>query len=180
MNRTNLIEDLTLMPLPPWWQSPWLLLGLVVVAGVAVLVGRWLWRRWVNQHPAVIAAAPQPDLTPEFLERLAALRARRGELSAYELAIECSDLLREFVEWRFRMSIRFQTTREFLEAAARDALLGAEHRDWLGAYLKFCDLVKFAQQGATEAEQTNLLDAAERFIRQGSPWSSVATAPNSR
>src|SRR5262245_42731677 len=128
MNRTNLIEDFTLLPLPAWWQSPWAIITLVAAAITAGFLGRWLWLRWSVHQAAVPVATPEPDRTAEFLKRLAELRARRGDLSAYELAIECSNLLREFVEWRFRLAIRFQTTREFLEAAARNASLNAGHR----------------------------------------------------
>ncbi len=178
MNQTNLIEDFTLLPLPAWWESPWVLAGLFLAALILMIVGYGWWRWWAARTPARSSAPPEPDRTPEFLARLAALRARRGQLSAYDLAIECSDLLREYVEWRFRLAIRFQTTREFLEAAARDAALVPEKRDWLGKYLKFCDLVKFARQGATDDEQTGLLDAAEAFLRPGSTASSMAPSPN--
>lgn len=169
MNRTNLIEDFTLMPLPAWWESPWVWLGAVLVLAVFAWLGSWWWRRWAGRVAPVRVQPPEPDRTPDFLARLAQLRARQGQLSAYDLAIECSDLLREYVEWRFRMAIRFQTTREFLEAAACNTDMASTQRDWLGRYLRFCDLVKFARQGATSAEQTNLLDSAETFLRGGAP-----------
>ena len=167
MIRTNLLEDFTLVPLPPWWQSPWAIAGLVLlVAVLGVLV--WGLRRWLGSRPpAAPAAIPVPDRTPEFLARLAALRGQRERLAAHDFAIGCSDVLREFVEWRFRLAIRFQTTREFLEAAARDAVLDTPQRESLGTYLRFCDLVKFARQGATLEEEARLIDAAETFVRQG-------------
>lgn len=167
MNRTNLIEDFTLLPLPAWWESPWVWLGAVLGLALFAWLGSWWWRRWAVRLKPVSVLPPEPDRTPDFLARLAQLRARQGQLSAYDLAIECSDLLREYVEWRFRLAIRFQTTREFLEAAARDTAMATTQRDWLGRYLRFCDLVKFARQGATPAEQSNLLDSAETFLRGG-------------
>lgn len=178
MNQTNLIEDFTLLPLPEWWESPWVLAALVLGGLVLGVVGYRWWRWWTARQPVRISAAPEPDRTPEFLARLAALRARRGQLSAYDLAIACSDLLREYVEWRFRLAIRFQTTREFLEAAVRNAALVPEQREGLGQYLRFCDLVKFARQGATEGELSELLDAAETFLRPGSTASSMAPSAN--
>ena len=167
MIRTNLLEDFTLVPLPPWWQSPWAVAGLVLlVVLIGVLV--WVLQRWLGSRPPPAPAAiPVPDRTPEFLARLAALRGQRERLGAHDFAIECSDVLREFVEWRFRLAIRFQTTREFLEAAARDAVLRGPQRESLGNYLRFCDLVKFARQGATLEEEARLIDAAETFVRQG-------------
>ncbi len=168
MIRTNLIDDLTLMPLPAWWQSPWAITGFVLAA---VLLG-WLVTRLVRRTgrgaPAGPPPVPVPDLTPQFLQRLAELRARRTQLSAYDLAIACSDILREFLEWRLTLGVTAQTTREFLEAAADRSDLQGPARDGLGRYLSFCDLVKFARHGASESEQANFLDAAEQFVRQSS------------
>jgi len=178
MIRTNLIEDFTLLPLPAWWESPWVLAGFLLLALVLALLGGWWWLRWSARPLVELAAMPEPDRTPDFLARLAALRSRKDQLSAHDLAIECSDLLREFVEWRFRLAIRFQTTREFLEAAVRDTALTPTQRDWLGKYLRFCDLVKFARQGATDTEQNRLLDAAEAFLQPGHSGSAVAPVTN--
>lgn len=165
MKQNQLIEDLQLIPLPPWWQSPWALFAFALVLIILVVLGLWTWRLWASRRLPKLQSVPQPDRTPDFLARLTLLRSRKAELDAYSLAIQCSDLLREFVEWRFRMAIRFQTTREFLETAVHDTSLVPEQRDQLGHYLRFCDLVKFAQQGATGAERDHLLDTAEAFLR---------------
>ena len=164
--RTNLIDDLTLVPLPPWWQSPWALVGFLLAAIALGWLVLLVARRVGARRPSGLPPVPTPDLTPEFLHRLAELRSRRQQLSAYDLAIACSDILREFLEWRLSLGVTAQTTREFLEAAAAKAELNAAARESLGRYLAFCDLVKFARHGATEPEQANFLDAAEQFVKQ--------------
>jgi hypothetical protein len=157
--RTNLIEDLTLIPLPAWWQSPWAMGGFVLLA-VALAGLIWGLRRWLTSRPVPEAARPpEPDRTPEFLARLESLKGRRDVLSPHDFALECSDVLREFLE--------FQTTREFLEAASNSAALEASQRDALGEYLRFCDLVKFARQGATPDEESRLVETAATFVRKG-------------
>lgn len=167
MIRTNLIEDLTLIPLPAWWQSPWAIGGFVLLA-VALAGLVWGLRRWLASRPVPEAVRPpEPDRTPEFLARLESLKGRRDVLSPHDFALECSDVLREFVEWRHRLAIRFQTTREFLEAASNSAALEASQRDALGEYLRFCDLVKFARQGATPDEESRLVETAATFVRKG-------------
>lgn len=167
MNQTNLIEDLTLVPLPSWWQSPGVLLALaagLVATGIVV----WAVLRARARRPAGTAPpAPEPDRTPEFLERLESLRARRATLSAHDFGLEGSDILREYIEWRHRLAIRFQTTREFLESAAHHASLSPVQREGLGDFLRTCDLVKFARQGATPEEEMRLVDVATSFVRQG-------------
>jgi len=68
--RTNIIEDLTLVPLPPWWQSPRAVAGFVLLGAVLVLFG-WLVRRWLaTRPPAAQPPSPIPDRTPEFLAGL--------------------------------------------------------------------------------------------------------------
>jgi hypothetical protein len=175
MNRKDLIDDLSLVPLPPWWQSPGGIAAIVLaLAALAFLV--WLLRRRLRREVVVLDTPPmQPDLHPEFLRRLAELRARRAQLSAYDLALGSSDILRDYLEWRFQLAIRFQTTREFLDSSRQNTALAETQRAALGAFLGFCDLVKFARRGADPAEQDHLLDTAEAFIRQGAtPKGAVA------
>ncbi|MCW5559222.1 MAG: hypothetical protein KIT22_15505 [Verrucomicrobiae bacterium] len=167
MNRTNLIEDLTLVPLPPWWQSPGTLLALAAGLAVLAAIGWAVWRARRLRPTPPPPLAPEPDRAPEFLQRLEALRARRDTLSAHDFGLECSDILREYLEWRHRLAVRFQTTREFLESAARGADLTQGQREGLREFLGFCDLVKFARQGATPEEKLRLADAAVAFVRQG-------------
>ncbi len=172
MNRTNVIEDLNLLPLPPWWLNPWVIV--LTVLGVAALIalGVWLARRQRPPAPAA-AAVPIPPVPPdEFLRRLAELRGRLPRVSAYQLAIEVSEILRAYLEARYRFRILYQTSREFLGEVAGRPELESEQRLALSGFLTLCDDLKFGQAPASEAEQTGLLDTAERVIRQ-----TAGTAP---
>jgi hypothetical protein len=167
MNRTNVIEDLTLLPLPPWWLNPWVLsVAFLLLAGL-VAAGVWLARRWQARTPV---AAPRPAGPPphlEFLRLLAELRARRPGLAAYPLAIAVSEILRGYLQARYQLPSLFLTTREFLASAIQRPELDPAARTGLEEFLGQCDLVKFARGEATEAELDALLDTAERFIRAG-------------
>lgn len=163
MNDDLIIEDYRLLP-PPWWTTApvlWIAAGLAA-ALAAFLIWRRLGRRALP--PAMGAAAPR-DWETQYLERLAELRQRASRLNAYELAIACSDLLRGYLECAHGLAIRYQTTPEFLVAAAASPRLEGERRSWLGRYLGFCDLVKFARHGADAPERERLLDTAESFLR---------------
>ena len=160
-NLLTIIEDLTLVPVPAWWENPWVWVG----ALVALVVGVYLFRRWLKSRPApVIVAPPVPTGPPPHLEalrRLTELRAKQEKLTTYDVALECSDILRAYIEGRFALPIRYQTTREFLGAA--------QAHPELGEFLEFFDGIKFAAGSADSREMRETIDGAERFVRRGIP-----------
>ncbi len=161
------IEDLSLVRIPPWWQSPWFILLVLVSVAVLVLAGRRLYIRFrLKARPA----APQayvPEELPHVLalRRLEELRAKLDELGPYRLTIECSWVLRKYIEARFKLRIVYQTTREFLGHAQTHSALSEEQRQSLGQYLRFCDMVKFARRGASREEMVQLIDYAVVFVK---------------
>lgn len=166
MNRTNVIEDLNLLPLPPWWQEPRFLALAVLLLAALVGLGIWAARRRPRSRMAP-PPEPLPPVPPEeFLRLLHELRQRHPALSAYQLAIEVSDILRAYLEARYRFRILYQTSREFLRDAAHRPELTPAHRLTLDGFLNRCDEVKFAQAPATPEEQAALIDTAENVIRQ--------------
>ena len=161
------MEDLTLVRIPPWWQSPWFILLFLLSLGVLIFAGRRLYiRLHLKQAEKKEEALPPlelPHLTA--LRLLEALRAKMDELGPYRLTIECSWVLRKYIEARFTLRIVYQTTREFLRHAQTHAALNEEQRGSLGQYLQFCDKVKFARRGATRDEMVQLLDYAVAFVK---------------
>ena len=168
MTNQILIEDLSLVALPAWWENPWLLFTLPVLVGVLF----YLMTRWWHSRRAPIQSRPVtegPPVHDEFLRRLQALRDRRPSIEAYLLGIEVSEILRGYLEAQFRFDIRYQTTREFLTSVASDSRFTSEKREALAGFLQHCDAVKFANQTPSGAEQDGLLDTAEKVIRGNSP-----------
>lgn len=164
MNPTDILDDLTLVPLPEWWENPW-----VWVAGaVGAFAVAWGLRRWLRRSRPAVAApeAPPPPVfsAAEALQQLEALRGRLPGLSHHDFAIEASDILRRFIEGRHRLPILFQTTGEFLQAASGRPELSAARRELLARFLGGCDQGKFAAQPATAAEMTETLGIAVRFV----------------
>lgn len=169
-NATNIIiEDLTLVPVPVWWQSPWF----IMLAGLVLAVAGYFFARWWRDRPRPAPAAPvvPPGPPPhlEALRRLANLRERHATLDAYAVAIECSDILRTYIEARFALPIRYQTTREFLGAAQAAPELGPEAQAQLGEFLRFFDQLKFARANATPEQTLATIDGGEQFVRRCIP-----------
>jgi hypothetical protein len=163
------VEDLVLLRVPPWWQSPWVLVPAALAAGVGLVCAWRTYRRWVDRTPVTAPAPPRPapGEPPELwaLRRLDELRAQREQLGGYRLAIECSQVLRRYLEARFTLPILYQTTREFLAAAQTSAALAPAAREALGQYLAFCDRVKFGRRPMTEPERTQMVEFATAFVR---------------
>jgi hypothetical protein len=160
------MEDLSLVRIPPWWQSPWFILVALISLAILILAGRRLYIRWRLKPGIPAAPAYAPVELPHLvaLRRLEELRAKMDELGPYRLTIECSWVLRKYIEARFKLRIVYQTTREFLGHAHTNSALSEEQRQSLGLYLKFCDLVKFARRGASREEMVQLLDYAVAFV----------------
>lgn len=174
MTNQLIIEDLTLVPVPVWWRSPWIWLAIVLVAVVlGVLLRRW----WKTRPAPLVPPPPMPSGPPPHLEalrRLAELRAKHPRLSSYDVALEASDILRVYIEGRFGSPIRYQTTREFLGAAHTRPGWDAQQNQELGNFLNFFDRVKFAAESAAPKETGTAIDFAEAFVRRCIPPDSAA------
>lgn len=165
----GIVEDLRLVPVPTLWTNPIFWIVIVAVAGFFI----WILRRWLASRPRPLKAQapPLPGPPPHVvaLNRLQELRARHPKLTAYQVALDCSDILRRYIEARFASPIRYQTTREFLGAARASSELSSESKKELGAFLEFFDGIKFAQENAAADQTARAIDAAEEFVRKCIP-----------
>jgi hypothetical protein len=166
----GIIEDLRLVPVPSIWDHPLTWIVLAALVGAAIyLVARWLKRVKPIPLKEPMRTLPGPPAHVIALNRLQELRARHPKLTAYQVALECSDILRRYIEARFQSPIRFQTTREFLRIAHANPELNAESRKELGDFLDFFDGIKFAQESALPERTSAAIDGAERFVRKCIP-----------
>ena len=75
-----------------------------------------------------------------------------------------SDVVRGYIENRFGIQAPKRTTEEFLADISRDALFSDEHKGLLTAFLRECDLVKFAEHSPSPGEITGAIDSCKAFI----------------
>jgi hypothetical protein len=78
---------------------------------------------------------------------------------------ELSEILRVYIEARFGLPIRYQTTREFLGGARRNPSWGEGLNSELDEFLRFFDRVKFAAEPANDLEIANAITFAVRFVQ---------------
>jgi hypothetical protein len=143
------------IPSPELWFL-WLAGG---AALAALVYGSWRWYRHARNAP---------KLPYEIaLARLERARALMTPSTARDFSIEVSEIVRSYIEARFRVRAARQTTEEFLHNLLEpsDALL-AGHRELLGDFLNHCDLAKFARWILSLEEMESMYSSVHVFISE--------------
>jgi hypothetical protein len=156
----------------PW---PWRTLALLAVAVVLAAGATWWLARWLRRkrapRPAPEVALP-PGVTAEAwargeLERLLASRLiENGRLREFHIAL--ADLLRRYLELRFRLPAMERTTEEIGEEMPRALIDGAIVRPTIAA-LSRCDRVKFAKHAPPREEVDETLFVVREVLDRGAP-----------
>ena len=150
-------------------------LWLVEMAGAAALAAlayaAWRWYRRVKSAPKTAS-----EIALAQLEK--ALRLMQPE-SAREFSIEVSEIVRTYIEARFKVQASHQTTEEFLHGLVEpsDALL-ARHQELLGDFLGHCDLAKFARWILSEDEMKSMHGSARTFVVETAKAPAPAATPS--
>lgn len=144
---------------------PWILFGvglllLLAIAAFLLLRGR---RRVVRREP------PVWERTLETIRTLL-VRVKSGECSTERAVSELTDIVRRYLETRFRLRATRQTTAEFLRALGRDdRILSSEDRKFLRSFLESADMVKFARLPAEPDLLENAAHHAESLVLASVP-----------
>lgn len=146
----------------------WVLLPLVLAALLYVVARRLRPR---EQGTRVAQQAPlEPPAHEIALAALAELEAssllERGQVKEYHIAV--SDILRAYLERRFRVDALEMTTREVL-AGLRGVGAEESFTDGLRAFLEQCDLVKFAKVRPGPDVSKQVLELGRRLILASAP-----------
>ncbi|MEI8038975.1 MAG: DUF4381 family protein [Verrucomicrobiota bacterium] len=132
-------------------------LGLGGGAAVLALATLWWWRRR-NRH--------QPQAPQEIaLASLVELATGSEALTAEAFANRAANIVRHYIAGRFGLAAPRRTTEEFLRDLGQDAFQNLTgENDSLRAFLKSCDLAKFAGAQLDSAQREELVRSARAFI----------------
>ena len=135
-----------------WWT-----LGVVAVAGAALVV-------WLLLRKKVLAPKPVVIIPPHqrAKEKLAEALRFIGDPNLFCTMV--SGTARVYLEERFNLHAPERTTEEFLVELRTSRHLTVDQKQSLGAFLESCDLVKFARFEPTEQALRELHDSALRLI----------------
>jgi hypothetical protein len=124
-------------------------------------VTAWVWRR---RRRCAAALSPE-DWVRQEIDRLVALDLPgRGATRRFHALL--SNVLRRYLERRFLIPARRQTTPEFLRVASQDTLFTSEQQQFLRDVLERCDLAKFAGAEPSAADCAALAERTRAFVSQ--------------
>ena len=144
---------------------PWILLALAVAALVAA--GIWYWRRRKKNQP-IFTLKPRVQLLPHevALTEMEKLRIKKlwqsGRVKEYHS--ELTEILRRYIEERFRIPALEQTTAEIVESLVDVEGCPASAISRLSQVLILADMVKFAKAQPVAAENDKSLTEAVEFV----------------
>jgi hypothetical protein len=156
------------IPVGVWAMLMWMLAPLLLAALLYVLVRRLRPRGQEVGRPALSdLRRPAHEVA---LEALAALESSSlledGKVKEYHIA--ASDILRTYVEDRFRVEALEMTTREVL-AGLSNTGVDASFRVGLCTFLEACDLVKFAKVRPDAVTSQAALELGRGIIMESVP-----------
>jgi hypothetical protein len=158
-------------PARAWWTGVLRWGGLALVVLALLLGGLELKRRFAPSLPEL---APHEWAARELLRLEAMDLPRHGQAERFHTLL--SDVMRRYLELRFRLRAPRQTTAEFLEAMRQAPQLTAEQRSQLRDFLERCDLAKFARAEFSVTECAATATMAHTFIEQSRPAPEPALA----
>jgi hypothetical protein len=125
------------VPFPLGWVIFYVSLGIVVLASGFLLLRRYILKK-------KIPPPPSPSLPPHEVayKKLEELQVREGKIK--EFYIELSDIIRRYLEARYKVPAPTSTTLElYRELKAKK--IGYMYLDLIRCFFSSCDLVKFAK-----------------------------------
>lgn len=134
--------------------------GVLVIAGAIIL---FLYRRKQKEIEFVPEPLPAYQIAYNELENLRALNLiSEGLIKEYYYRL--SNIVRRYIESRFKLMAPERTTEEFLaEMTVTDRLAGV-HKELISNFLEHCDMVKFAAYGPDSREIKNAFDSAIKLV----------------
>lgn len=92
---------------------------------------------------------------------------KRGEIKTFYYRL--SEIVRTYIELRFRLMAPERTTEEFLVELRISNRLSETHKALLGEFLEACDRVKYARHEPGEKEIESVFQSARQFVQQTRP-----------
>ncbi|MFZ5807418.1 MAG: DUF4381 family protein [Verrucomicrobiota bacterium] len=153
MQKLPLYEDLEFLIPPMEWTWLWWVAGAALLCSIGIA---WYFFK-MSQKPRV-------GMEEKYLKILSQLRLEKSD--SYTLMTKVSQVLRVYIEEKFRIAATKQTTREFLNTLRKENKIRESHRALLDEFLNEADLIKFARKQQDSDRMNQLHAAAVKFVTE--------------
>lgn len=155
------IEDVMTLPVDP--TLIWVVVAVIIIT-IAV-IAYLLWKKKNAPAKIVRIFKPAHQLAFEKLHELVAQNLlNQGKIKLFYIGI--SNVLRYYIEHRFKINAPDQTTEEFLGEVTSANTLSISDKDRLADFLHHCDLVKFAKHAPTSEQNEKTIHLVRDFIEK--------------
>lgn len=156
------------IPSPISSSKTWVMIAIAVLALAGIIVFAIIWRKKHKKYlesivipPWVLAISMLNDLRAELQNKL---------INKQLCVTRLTDIVRNYLEKRFAISVTAQTTHEFLNDLDKgNSPLDSEYRNFLREFMTASDLVKFAKVPAEASLVENAMKKAEELIKSTTP-----------
>lgn len=153
-----------------WLDYIWLILGVILFIGLAIFVILYFRKNRKAPAPVVVPQGPVETLQEKAVRILRELEQQglwqKGQVKEYYTQL--TDILRNYIEQRFRTPAMELTTDELLYSARAHKEMHAQ-LPLLTNILQTADLAKFAKAQPLPHEHTNALEQAIQFVNSTKP-----------
>jgi len=152
------------VPYPTDYRKRIIIAGGVLLLAASGILGWLYYKRRASTVDAQAVMLKPHEIAYRELDELAAENlVEKGEIKPYYQRV--SGILRRYIENRFGLRAPEQTTEEFLAGLERDSGLPENFKPLLRAFLRHCDLVKFAEFRPGQEESRQTFESCRDFIR---------------
>jgi hypothetical protein len=161
----NIADIKPVIKMPLVWADvlPWLLLGLLLLLGIALVgFGIYAFIRWRNNKPVFSLSRPAEPSHTVALRELDRLRGEKlwQNNRTKDYYIRLSDIVRTYIEGRFDVMAMEMTSEEIITGIRSNGFEDNNLINRLSKLFTLSDLVKFAKaQPFPDENETSMLDA---------------------
>lgn len=153
-----------------WRDYIWLIIGGLVFLALAAFVIFYFIRNKKTPIPSFVPKAPAETPQEQALRLLAELEQQqlwqKDKIKDYYTGL--TDILRNYIEQRFRIPALERTTDELLQDAQKHPEMNPQYSR-LAGILSTADMAKFAKAKPLPQEHVGCMDATKEFIQQTRP-----------
>jgi hypothetical protein len=139
---------------------------IAIVFGVLLLVAivlHYVYHRKQTETESIPEPLPAHQIAYNDLESLMAMDLiSKGQIKEYYYRL--SNIVRHYIENRFKLMAPERTTEEFLAEMMVTGKLTEDHKELVGNFLEHCDMVKFAAYGPDSREIENSFNSAKKLV----------------